>query len=62
MHKDAKDLKARDCFSMAGAHYEIIAVYEVDDEDLVKIAFVTINGEGPTQYLVLDKYTFFMTL
>jgi hypothetical protein len=62
MHKSAGELKPRDCFSMAGAHFVITATYEVDDTDLIKIAFVPILKTSPMQYAILHRKQFFMTL
>lgn len=62
MHKYAGDLKPRDCFSMAGAHFNITAIYEVDDSDLIKIAFVPLTKTEPMQYAILHRKQFFITL
>lgn len=62
MHKSAGQLQVRDCFSLAGAHYEIVRIYETAGPNMIKIAFVTINGELPVQYMILERSTFFITL
>lgn len=62
MHKDAIDLKPGDAFSMAGAHYEITYIYEVDDESMIKIAFAPLLGDYRAGTMTVKKTLLFMTL
>lgn len=56
MHKLAGDIVRGDQFLMAGGHFVILGVYEIDDEDMIKVKFISTNyTHGRRCYLTLPK-------
>ena len=57
MHKHAHELVSGDKFQMALSIFQVIDAYDVDNEDLVKIAFESVDftHSRPTNFLIVDR-------
>lgn len=50
MHKYAGELQRGDKFTLAAVHFEIVETYELDVDNLIRIAFVPLSPNVPTNF------------
>lgn len=60
-HKFAGELKRKDKFLMAGGHYEILDIYETDNDDVIKFVFNHVNAPVRRRFvMILDRSALFV--